>query len=72
MIPAIIPPTVVKTMKFMKKKVLKCIVVIKDAYIGQLIPYTLPLVIAEVIIVVMLVEVNIGHKRPDTLTLSII
>ena len=39
--------------------------------IGILRPSTIPLVITEYILVVMLVEVDIGHNRSDTLTLEI-
>ena len=35
-------------------------------------PYTLPIVIAEVIIIVMMVEVDLGHNRPDTPTFEIV
>ena len=39
--------------------------------IGILIPTTLPLIIAEDIKVVMLVEVDLGHKRPANFPLEI-
>ena len=39
--------------------------------IGLLIPTTLPLIIAEDIKVVMLVEVDLGQKRPANLPLEI-
>ena len=58
-------------MKFMKKKVLKCLRVIKNVDIGLLRPATLPLVIAEVIAVVRFVEVDLGHKRLAYLPLAI-
>ena len=38
--------------------------------IGILRPATLPLVILEYIIVVMLLEMDLDHKRLDTLTLN--
>ena len=76
-------------MKFLKKKVLKCLWVMKDADIGLLRPATIPQLTAEVvdidililsylpfvsaddIILVTVVEVDIGHKRPANLYLSI-
>ena len=70
--PAIFPPTVVKMMKFLMKKSLKCIWVMEGMYIGVLRPATLILVIMEVIIVVMSVEVDLGHKSPSTIHLSIV
>ena len=69
MIPAIIPPTAVTKMKFLKKKVLECLQATKDMEIGLLKPATTPLVISEVIIVVMLVYVDIGHTRIATIPL---
>ena len=54
-IPAIIPPTVVTTMKFMMTNFLKYLLVMEDVDIGILRSATLPLVTIEVIIVVMLV-----------------
>ena len=44
----------------------------EDVEIGILQPATLPLVVTEVTIVVMLVEVDIGYNRPSTLPLLII
>ena len=64
MISAIYSPTVLTMMKFMKKKVLKCLWVMKDMDIGLLIPTTLPIVITEVM--------NIGLLRPATLPLIIV
>ena len=72
-------------MKFPKKKVLKCLWVMKDVYIGLLIPATHPLLIAEevgicllipdtipfIITEDMLVDVDLGHKRPATLPIII-
>ena len=76
-------------MKFSKKKVLKCLWVMREVgigllrpatltfviaevmYIGLLIPATLPLVIVKDIMLVMLVEVDLGYERPDTLPLEI-
>ena len=72
-------------MKFLKKKVLKCLWVSKFVDIGIFIPDTLLLVITEVvdvgilipatltilIVYDMLVEVDLGQKRKDNLTLEI-
>ena len=63
MIPAIIPPTVVTTMPLLKKKVLKCLWVMKYVDIGLLRPDTLPLVITEVM--------GIGLLIPATLPILI-
>ena len=61
MIPAIIPTTFVTTaIKFPNKKILKCLWVMKGEYIGLLRPTTLPQVIAEDIVALMLVEVDLG------------
>ena len=68
MIPSILPPTVATTVKFLKKRYLKCIQVMKDVYIFLLRPVTVTLVIVEVVVVVMLVEVDICHKSPDIIT----
>ena len=59
-------------MKFLMTKVLKFLWVMEYVDIGLLIPANLPFIIMEVIIVVMLVEVDIGHKRPATITLAIV
>ena len=53
--PAILPPTIITTMKFLMTKVLRCFQVMEDVYIALLIPATIPIEIAEVIIVVMMV-----------------
>ena len=59
MIPYIILPTVVTTMPFLKKKVLKCIWVMKYMDIGLLRPDTIPLVITEVMGIGLLILINI-------------
>ena len=64
---AILLPAVVTTMKLLVMKFLKCLLVMEYVDIGLLIPATLPISIAEVVIVVMLVEVDICHKIPDTI-----
>ena len=46
-------------------------VIAKVADIGILIPSTISLIITEDIIVVMLIEVDICHKRPAILTIKI-
>ena len=71
-ITAIIPPTVVTTMKFMMKQFFQCLWLMEDVCIGLLIPATLPLLIVEVSIVVMLVEVYLCHSIPSTLPITII
>ena len=43
----------------------------KDLDIGILIPANIPLVISENMIVVMLLEMDLGHKRLDTVPLKI-
>ena len=48
----LLPVSVTKTTKVLKKKVLKCLQVSKVVYIGILIPATLPRVIADVVKVV--------------------
>ena len=65
----IIPPTVVTTIKFLNKKLLKCLRLIKDVEIGILIPAALPIVITEVIIVVILVDMHLGLKISATIPL---
>ena len=71
--PSIIPPKVVtKKMKFLMRNILKCLWEIKDVDIGILKTFTLPLVIAEDIIVLMLKgEVDLGQKRKDTIPITI-
>ena len=59
MIPYIILPTVVTTMPSLKKKVLKCIWVMKYMDIGLLRPDTIPLVITEVMGIGLLILINI-------------
>ena len=58
-------------MTFTKKKVLKCLWITKDVEIGLLVPATITLVIVEDVLVVMLLEVYLCHKRPATFPLSI-
>ena len=48
------------------------IVTVEVMGIGILRPSTITLVTAEDIILVMLVEVDLGHKRPSTLPLEIV
>ena len=69
--PANIPLAVVTMMKIIMLKVFKCIWLMEDVYIGILRPFTIALIISEVIIVVMLVEVDIGHNIPATLPIAI-
>ena len=52
----------------MNNKVFKYRQVMKEIDICLLRPATIFIIILEVIIVVLLVEVYIGHKIPDTLT----
>ena len=59
-------------MQSLKNKVLNCLWVTKDVDIGLLRSATIHVVILEVIIVVILVEVNLGHKRPATIPLTIV
>ena len=65
-----------RTMEFMMTKVLDCLRVTEDVDIGLLIPVTIPLEIVDFIAVttkvVMMVEVDIGHKIPSNLTLTIV
>ena len=70
--PAILPPTSVTMMIFQTMKVLRCLRVTEDAYIGLFIPSNISLLIAEFIIVVMMLEVDLGINRPSTLPLSIV
>ena len=70
--PAILPPTIVTTMKFLITKFLKCLQAMEDVEIDLLRLATITLVTTEVIIVVMLVKVDVGYKRPNTLPLSIV
>ena len=72
MIPEILPPTVVRKIKSLKKKLFNCIRVMKYMDIGLLKPATLSLLIAEVVILDMLVEMDLDHNRPSTFTLAII
>ena len=53
------------------EKILKCLRMMEDVGIGFLMPSTLPLSIADVVMVVIMVEVYLGHKIPDTLSLVI-
>ena len=70
MIPDILPPTGITKMEFLMMKVLKCLRVMEDMDMGFLRPSTIPLVIADILMVVMLVEVDICHKIPATLLLK--
>ena len=45
--------------------------IMEVADIGLLIPSTLPLSIVEDIILLMLLEVDLGHNRPATITIAI-
>ena len=56
----------------MKNNVLKCLRVMEDVGIGLLRLVIFNLVIAEAIIVDMLLEVDICHKKPATLPLAIV
>ena len=64
---AILPSTIVTAMVFQMMKVLKCVWVMSDVYIGLLRPATIHLTIDEFIIVVTMIEVDLGLKRPATL-----
>ena len=68
--PYIIPPIVVTAMLFKIMKYLKCVQVLEYVDICILRPLTIPIAIADFIIVVTMLEVNIGLKRPATLPLS--
>ena len=70
--PDIIPPNVLNMIKFLKAKSLKCLRLIGDMDIGLLRPANIPLIIVEVVIIVVLVELDLGHKRPATLIISIV
>ena len=74
--PYIFPATIVTTMVFMMAEVLECLRVMEELYLGLNIPVNIPLEIVDFIIMVIAVviteEVNIGLKRPATLSLSII
>ena len=72
LIPAIILTTFIATMKFLMKKVLRCLWVMEYMDIGILRTATLYLVITDVIIAVIMAEVDLGHKIPSTLSLSIL
>ena len=43
--PSIIPPTIVTILNFLKKKLLKCLQLMKDVGMGLLIPATLNIII---------------------------
>ena len=70
-IPAILPPTIVTTMVFQRMRVLKCLREMEYGDIVIVRPASYPLSILEFIIVVMMVEVDIGLKRLATFTLAI-
>ena len=69
---AILPSTILTAMVFQMMKVLKCIRVMSDVYIGLLRPATIHLTIEEFIIVVTMIEVDLGLKSPATLPISIL
>ena len=70
--PTILPPTIVTIVVFMIMKVLKCLKVMEGMDIVPLITDTLPLTIADFIIVVIIVEVGICLNRAATPSLSIV
>ena len=71
--PAIRPPPILMTMVFIMMEVLEYMWVTEDLDLGFKGPSTIPIEIAEFIImvtkVVKMEEVDIGLKRPDTITL---
>ena len=58
-------------MVFLMMKVLQCLRVMEGVYVGILRPATIPLAIAQFIIVVTMLVVYLGLKRPSTLSLDI-
>ena len=71
-IPAIIPPTSVTMIVFQWMKFFECLMVMEDLDIGLLIPDTLPLATAEFLMLVMMLEMCLGLKRPTTLPVAIL
>ena len=71
MIPAIILPTIVRMVVFMMMKIMQCLQIMKYVDIGLLIKSTLLLAIADFIIVLTLLEVDISINRPATISPSI-
>ena len=61
-IPAINPTTIATTMVFLMTKVLECLWVMEDVEIGLVRPSTIPISIAEFIIVVTMVALDLGLK----------
>ena len=71
MIPAILTNTILKMVVFIMMKVLKCLRVMEGLEIGLLRPYTLPIATMEFTILVTMVEVDLGLKRPSRTSLTI-
>ena len=57
---------------FLMMKVLQCLQVMEDAKIVLLVPSTIPIEIAKFIILVTMVEVDLGLKILATLFLTIV
>ena len=70
--PDILPLIIAITMVFMTIKVFKCLRIMEDLDIGLLIQVNITLEILEFIIVVLMVEVDIGIMRPATHPLKIV
>ena len=70
--PAIILPTIVTMMVFLMIESLKCMRVKEDLDLDLLRKATLNIEIVEFITVMMMVEVDIGLKRPSTLPPAIL
>ena len=68
----ILPTTIVMAMIFMMMKILKCLRVMEDAYIGVLIPATPPLAIVQFIIVVTMIDMDLCLNIPSACTLAIL
>ena len=71
MIPAILTNTILKMVVFIMMKVLKCLRVMEGLEIGLLRPCTLPIATMEFTILVTMVEVDLGLKRPSRTSLTI-
>ena len=68
----VIPPTITTTVVFPIIKVLQYTQVTEDVYTGLLRPANLPLATAELIILVTIVEVDIGLNKMATVYLTIV
>ena len=70
--PSILPPTILTTILFKRMKVLKCLQLMEDVDIGLSRPSTLPLSIVEFIIVLMMLEADIGLKKPANINILVV